>query len=114
MGSLRKGGGFQLWRKSCSIITRYLTSKGRKNAVTRKQLFRRKSTFLLLDNFSNPCRGGFNSHTVTLFHSSFVSKNVIYSENIHYAYNFYGADMFENVCRGAFRTQSNKYDGVSS
>ena len=40
----------------------------------------------------------------------FVTKNVFYSKNIQYAYNFYGTDL--NVCRGVFRTQSNIYDGA--
>ena len=35
----------------------------------------------------------------------FVTKNVFYSKNIQYAYNFYGTDL--NVWRGVFRTQSN-------
>ena len=52
----------------------------------------------------------FNSLTATLFHS-FVRKNVFYSKNIQYAYNFYGTDL--NVCRGVFRTRSNIYGGAS-
>ena len=53
----------------------------------------------------------FNSLTATLFHSTFVRKNVFYSKNIQYAYNFYGTDL--NVCRGVFRTRSNIYGGAS-
>ena len=49
----------------------------------------------------------FDSLTAGLFHS-FVGKNVFYSKNIQYTYNFYGTDL--NVCRGTFRTQSNIYD----
>ena len=43
---------------------------------------------------------------------SFVRKNVFYSKNIQYAYNFYGTD--QNICRGVFRNQSNIYGGASS
>ena len=39
-----------------------------------------------------------------------LEKNVFYSKNIQYAYNFYGTDL--NVWRGVFRTQSNIYDGA--
>ena len=49
----------------------------------------------------------FNSLTATLFHSSFVRKSVFYSKIIQYAYNYYGIELYVNVCRGAFRTQSN-------
>ena len=49
----------------------------------------------------------FNSLIATLFHSSFVGKNVFFSKNIQYAYNFYGGDLYVNVSRGVFRTQSN-------
>ena len=52
----------------------------------------------------------FNSLTATLFHS-FVRKNVFYSKNIQYAYNFYETDL--NICRGVFRAQSNIYGGAS-
>ena len=41
----------------------------------------------------------------------FVRKNVFYSKNIQYAYNFYGTDL--NVWRGILRTQSNIYGGAS-
>ena len=41
----------------------------------------------------------------------FVRKNVFYSKNIQYAYNFYGTDL--NVCRDVYRTQSNIYGGAS-
>ena len=42
-----------------------------------------------------------------------MRKNVFYNENIQYAYNFYGADLYVNVCKDAFRTQSNVYGGAS-
>ena len=51
-----------------------------------------------------------NSITATLFHS-FFRKNIFYSKNIQYAYNFYGTDL--KVCRGVFRTQPNIYGGAS-
>ena len=51
----------------------------------------------------------FNSLTATLFHSCFARKCVFYSKNINYAHNFYGTNLYENVCRGVFRTQSNIY-----
>ena len=51
-------------------------------------------------------------YAATLFHFSFVSKNVFYSKNIQYAYNFYGTDLHVNVCRGVFRTQYNIYGGA--
>ena len=41
----------------------------------------------------------------------FVTKNVFYSKNIQYAYNFYGTDL--NVCTGVFRTHLNIHGGVS-
>ena len=41
----------------------------------------------------------------------FVTKNVFYSKNIQYAYNFYGTDL--NVWRGILRTQPNIYGGAS-
>ena len=43
----------------------------------------------------------FNSLTATLFHSSFVRKSVFYSKIIQYAYNYYGIELYVNVCRGA-------------
>ena len=49
----------------------------------------------------------------SLFHSSFVGKNVFYSETIQNVYNFYGTDLYVDVCRAAFRTQSNIYSGAS-
>ena len=55
----------------------------------------------------------FNSLTVTLLHSSFVRKTVFYSKNIQYAYNFYGTNLYVNVCRDVFRTYSNIYGGAS-
>ena len=48
-----------------------------------------------------------------MFHSSFVRKSVFYRKNTQYAYNFYGADLYVNVCRGVFKTQSNIYGGDS-
>ena len=36
-----------------------------------------------------------------------------YSENIHYAYNFYGTDVYVSVCRDVFRTQQNICGGDS-
>ena len=54
----------------------------------------------------------FNLLTATLFQSSFVRKNVFYTENIQYAYNFYGSDLYVNGYRGIFRTQSNIYGEV--
>ena len=47
------------------------------------------------------------------FHCSCVRKSVLYSKNIQYAYNFYGTDLYINVCRGIFRTHSNVYGGAS-
>ena len=54
-----------------------------------------------------------NSLTATLFCSSFVRKNVFYSKNIQYAYNFYGTKLYVNVCKRAFRTYSDIYAGAS-
>ena len=51
--------------------------------------------------------------TATLFHSSFVRKNVFCSKNIQYVNNFYGSDLYVNVCRGVFRSRSNIYGGAS-
>ena len=48
-----------------------------------------------------------------LFYYSCVRKSVFYSKNIQYAYNFYGTDLYVNVCRGVFRTHSNIYGGAS-
>ena len=48
--------------------------------------------------------------TAALFHSSFVRKSAFYSKNIQYAYNFYWTELYINICRGVFRTQSNIYD----
>ena len=53
----------------------------------------------------------FNSLTANLFHS-FVRKNVFYSKNVQYSYNFYGTDL--NVCRDVFRIQSNIYARLGS
>ena len=58
-------------------------------------------------------RISFNSLTVTLFQSSFVRKSVFYSKNIQYAYNFYGTDLYVNVCLAVFRTHSNIFGTVS-
>ena len=55
----------------------------------------------------------FNLLAATLFHSSLVRKSVFCSKNIIYAYNCYGTDMYVNVYRGVFRTQSNNYGGAS-
>ena len=38
---------------------------------------------------------------------------MFYNKNIQYAYNFYGTDLYLNVCRGVFRTQCNIYGGSS-
>ena len=38
---------------------------------------------------------------------------LLYSNNIQYAYNFYGTDLCVNVSREVFRTQSNIYGGTS-
>ena len=53
-----------------------------------------------------------NSLTASLFHSYFVRETTFCSGNIQYAYNFYGNDLHENVCRGVFRTQSDIYGGA--
>ena len=37
----------------------------------------------------------------------FCKKNIFDSENIQYAYNLYGTDLYVNVCKGVFRTQQN-------
>ena len=55
----------------------------------------------------------FNSLTATLFHSSFARKSIFYSENIQYVYTFYETDLYADVCRAAFRTQSNIYSRAS-
>ena len=47
----------------------------------------------------------FNSHTATLFQTSFVRKKTFFSKAIQYAYNFYGTDLYVNVYSGVFRTQ---------
>ena len=54
----------------------------------------------------------FNSPTATLFYFSFVRKNVFYSRSIQYAYNFYWTDLYVNIYKGVFRTQSNIYGGA--
>ena len=56
----------------------------------------------------------FNSLTATLLHFSFVRKKIFYSENIQYVYNFYGTDLYLDVCRWVFKTQPNIYRGTSS
>ena len=53
----------------------------------------------------------FNSRTATSIHSSFVRKSAFYSKKI--AYNLYGTELYVNVCRGVFRTQSNIYGDAS-
>ena len=50
-------------------------------------------------------------HFLLLYFILFSEKNVFYSKNIQYTYNFYETDL--NVCRGVFRTQSNIYVGAS-
>ena len=54
----------------------------------------------------------FDSSTATLFYSSFVWKNIFYSENIQYVYGFYTTDLYINICRDVFRTQLNIYGGA--
>ena len=34
-------------------------------------------------------------------------KNIFYSKNIHYAYNFYATDLYVSVWRGVLRSQQN-------
>ena len=51
--------------------------------------------------------------TATLFHSSFARKSIFYSKNIQYGYHFYGTELYVNICRSGFRTQSNIYGGTS-
>ena len=53
----------------------------------------------------------FNSLTAILLNSSF-RKTVLYSKNIQYGYNFYGTDLYVNVCRGVFRTYFHIYSGA--
>ena len=55
----------------------------------------------------------YNSLTATLLHPSFVRKKIIYGENIQYVYSLYGTHLYVDVCRAAFRTQSNTYSGAS-
>ena len=43
----------------------------------------------------------------------FVRIKIFYSENIQHVFNFYGTDLYVNVCRGIFRKQSNIYGGAS-
>ena len=52
------------------------------------------------------------SEVNSLFHSSFVRKSVFHGKNIQYAYNFYGTELYVNICRGIFRTQSNIFGGT--
>ena len=54
----------------------------------------------------------FDSSTATLFYSSFVWKNIFYSQNIQYVYGFYTTDLYVNICRDVFRTQLNIYGGA--
>ena len=42
-----------------------------------------------------------------------LTLKAFHSKNIRYVYNFYGTDLYVNVCRGIFRTQSNIYGGAS-
>ena len=71
----------------------------------------------LIIDFSGVCHLdleiSFNSLTATLFLSTFVRRNIFYSENIQYVYNFYGTDLYVEVCRAVFRTQSNICSGSS-
>ena len=54
-------------------------------------------------------------HLLLLYFILLLSeKNVFYSKHIQLAYKFYGTDLYVNVCRGVFRTQSNIYGGASS
>ena len=55
----------------------------------------------------------FDSLTATLLHPSFVRKKIIYGENIQYVYSLYRTHLYVDVCRAAFRTQSNIYSGAS-
>ena len=64
---------------------------------------------MLNRDFGNSC----NSLTATLFHSFFVRKSVFYRKNIQYAYDFYGTDLYVNVCRGVFRIQLKICGGAS-
>ena len=50
-------------------------------------------------------------HLLLLYFILLSEKNVFYSKNIQYAYNFHGTDL--NVSTGVFRTQSNIYGGAS-
>ena len=49
-------------------------------------------------------------HFLLLYLILFSEKDVFYSKNIQYAYNFYGTDL--NVCRDVFRTQLDIYGGT--
>ena len=55
----------------------------------------------------------FNSVTANLIRSSFVRKSAFYCKNIQYVYNFYGTELYVNVCRCVFRTQPNTNGGDS-
>ena len=52
------------------------------------------------------------SEVNSLFHSSLVRKSVFHGKNIQYAYNFYGTELYVNICRGIFKTQSNILGGT--
>ena len=54
----------------------------------------------------------FNSLTTNLF-PFFLRIKIFYKKNIQCAYNFYGTDLYVNVFRGVFRTQSNICGGTS-
>ena len=43
----------------------------------------------------------------------FGRMKIFYSGNNQYVYNFYGTDLYENVCRGVFKTQSNMSNMVN-
>ena len=49
-------------------------------------------------------------HFLLLYLILFSEKDVFYSKNIQYAYNFYGTDL--NVCKDVFRTQLDIYGGT--
>ena len=43
-------------------------------------------------------------HLLLLF-LFFGKEKTFYSENVHYAYNFHGTDLYVNVCIGVFRAR---------
>ena len=52
-------------------------------------------------------------HLLLLFFILLCKKKIFYGENIQYACNFYGTDLYVNVCRGVFRIQQNINAGTS-